>query len=219
MDFFEWFLTGKRTPPASIIGGERHPLLLLFWVVAELMWDEKVRWNGNTTIFESIDFCLVWGPINKTQWGAIYRRVVATAAYITEIEKKWYTYHYTTFGRVSPQRPELLIFHFGTSWCHHPMSPSSLKLLVVASEFPTLTFWWFKSNLVVIAHLVLNINGRLSFRHLSTKVGNTGFWYHVMILPFWETATLCNPKFCRIFGRQLWKRFKGRLLPKYVQKC
>ena len=126
MDFFEWFLTGKRTPPASIIGGERHPLLLLFWVVAELMWDEKVRWNGNTTIFESIDFCLVWGPINKTQWGAIYRRVVATAAYITEIEKKWYTYHYTTFGRVSPQRPELLIFHFGTSWCLHSVSPSSL---------------------------------------------------------------------------------------------
>ena len=34
------------------------------------LWDEKVRWNGNTTIFESIDFCLVWGPINKTLWGA-----------------------------------------------------------------------------------------------------------------------------------------------------
>ena len=173
MDFFEWFLTGKRTPPASIIGGERHPLLLLlFWVVAELMWDEKVRWNGNTTIFESIDFCLVWGPINKTQWGAIYRRVVATAAYITEIEKNGI--RTTTFGRVSPQRPELLIFHFGTSWCLHPVSPSSLKLLVVLSESPTLTFWWLKSKLVVIAHLVLSVNGRFSIFSQLVKVGNTG---------------------------------------------
>ena len=172
MDFSEWFLTGKRTPPASIIGGERHPLLLLFWVVAELMWDEKVRWNGNTTIFESIDFCLVWGPINKTQWGAIYRRVVATAAYITEIEKNGI--RTTTFGRVSPQRPELLIFHFKTSWCLHPVSPSSLKLLVVLSESPTLTFWWLKSKLVVIAHLVLSVNGRFSIFSQLVKVGNTG---------------------------------------------
>ena len=124
MDFFEWFLTGKRTPPASIIGGERHPLLLLlFWAVAELMWDEKVRWNGNTTIFESIDFCLVWGPINKTQWGAIYRRVVATYSSIhNRNRKKRYA---TTFRRKS-LLSELLIFHFGTSWCLHPLSPCCL---------------------------------------------------------------------------------------------
>ena len=97
----------------------------LFWVVAELMWDEKVRWNGNTTIFESIDFCLVWGPINKTQWGAIYRRVVATAAYITEIEKKWYTYHHHLWKSFFS---EAKVVNF--SFWNFVMPPSSVTFLV-----------------------------------------------------------------------------------------
>ena len=195
----------KTSPPPPLLSCSR----------TDVRWESPMKWKYNHIWIDW--FLLGVRPHKQDPMGCHLPQSCCNSSIHNRNRKKMVYVPLHHLWKSSPQRPKLLIFHFGTSWCHHPMSPSSLKLLVVASEFPTLTFWWFKSNLVVIAHLVLNINGRLSFRHLSTKVGNTG--YHVMILPFWETATLCNPKFCRTFGRHLWKRFKGRPLPKYVQKC
>ena len=189
----------KTSPPPPLLSCSR----------TDVRWESPMKWKYNHIWIDW--FLLGVRPHKQDPMGCHLPQSCCNSSIHNRNRKK--NGIRTTFGRVSSQRPELLIFHFKTSWCLHPVSPSSLKLLVVPSELPTLTFLWFISNLD-ISHLVLTINGSLSFGHLSTKVGNTGCWYHVMILPFWETATLCNPKFCSMFGRQLWKRFKGRLLPK-----